>query len=135
MKILSFFLLIFTFSNLTWATVEYGTLDVLGGSTSLVLNQGDIFEVTNFENKFSLSLGTINLINFTAPDGTVRNVDFKLTRTNSGGISGSYAPINSGNIVINGPTNITIGTSTAWIMYKLTRAPNPQPAAASTEGN
>ena len=134
MKILSFFLLASTFSNLTWATVEYGTLDVAGGNTSLVLNQGDVFEVTNFENKFSLSVGTYNLINFTAPDGTLRNLDYRLTRTNPGGTTGSYSPLNSGNIVINGPTNITLG-DVGWIMYKLTRAPNPQPATASTSAN
>ena len=130
MKTLSIFLLALTFSNLTWATVEYGTLDVSGGNTSLVLNQGDVFEITNFENKFSITGGTMNLINFTAPDGSVRNVDFQIHRTNSGGISGSYAPISSGNIVIYGPTNITLGTDAAWIMYKLTRAPNPEPASA-----
>ena len=134
MKTLSIFLLALTFSNLTWATVEYGTLDVAGGNTSLVLNQGDVFEVTNFENKFSFDMGTIRIINFTAPDGTVRNVDFKLTRTNSGGISGNYAPINSANIVINGPTNITL-SDVGWIMYKLTRASNPQPATATTTEN
>ena len=133
-KNIIFFLLALTFSNLAWATVEYGTLDVAGGNTSLVLNQGDIFEITNFEDKFALSVGTYNLINFTAPDGTVRNVDYRLTRTNPGGTTGSYAPLNSGNIVINGPTTITLG-DVGWIMYKLTRAPNPQPAAASTEGN
>lgn len=134
MKTLSIFLMALTFSNLTWATVEYGTLDVLGGNTSLVLNQGDVFEVTNFENKFSFTRGTIRIINFTAPDGTVRNVDFTLTRTNPGGTSGNYAPINSANIVINGPTNITL-SDVGWIMYKLTRASNPQPATAATEGN
>lgn len=134
MKVLSYFFLALTFSNLAWATVEYGTLDGAGGNTSLVLNQGDVFEVTNFENKFSFDMGTIRIINFTAPDGTVRNVGFKLTRTNPGGSSGNYGPINSANIVINGPTNITL-SDVGWIMYKLTRAPNPQPATAATEGN
>ena len=120
MKILSFFLLIFTFSNLTWATVEYGTLDVLGGSTSLVLNQGDIFEVTNFHEKFRYINNTKTIFTFTAPDGTHRAIWYTYS-------SGTPFPEN---ITIYGPSIITLGTDTAWIMYKLTRAPNPQPARA-----
>jgi len=131
MKILSFFLLALTFSNLTWATVEYGTLDVAGGNTSLVLNQGDVFEVTNFKNKFAPTVATIVLVNFTAPDGTVRNMDFKPLREGAYN-DWSVAIPNSDNIVLYGPTTITLG-DVGWLMYKLTRAPNPQPAQATTE--
>ena len=134
MKILSFFLLAFTFSNLTWATVEYGTLDVSGGNTSLVLNQGDIFEVTNFSDKFAPKNIAAIVIYFTAPDGTVRNVDFRLYENYSGGTGIAAVLPNTDNMVIYGPTTITLG-DVGWIMYKLTRTPNPQPAQAATEGN
>ena len=133
MKILSFFLLALTFSNLTWATVEYGTLDVAGGNTSIVLNQGDVFEVTNFENKFAPSEATTLVVNFTAPDGTVRNMDFKPLAV-AGAYERNVALPNTDNMVIYGPTTITLG-DVGWIMYKVTRASNPQPAAAATEGN
>tara|TARA_B110000483_G_scaffold227056_1_gene288439 strand:- start:35 stop:433 length:399 start_codon:yes stop_codon:yes gene_type:complete len=132
MKILSFFLLALTFSNLTWATVEYGTLDVAGGNTSLVLNQGDVFEVTNFENKFAPTGGGMYIINFTAPDGSVRSMNFAMFRnSNKNDILALPSP---DNMVLYGPTTITLGT-VDWIMYKLTRAPNPQPAAAATTEN
>ena len=132
MKVLSYFLLALTFSNLTWATVEYGTLDVAGGNTSLVLNEGDVFEVTNFENKFSPSTLLINLVNFTAPDGTARSMNFAMYRySNKNDI---LALPNPDNMVIYGPTNITLGI-VDWLMYKLTRASNPQPATAATTEN
>jgi len=133
MKILSFFLLALTFSNLAWATVEYGTLDVAGGNTSLVLNQGDVFEVTNYRNKFAPTDATITLINFTAPDGTIRNMDFKPYNF-AGSYDWAVALPNSDSIVLYGPTTITLG-DVGWIMYKLTRAPNPQPAQSSTPAN
>ena len=133
MKTLAFFFLALTFSNLTWATVEYGTLDVAGGNTSLVLNQGDVFEVTNFENKFAPSEATTLVVNFTAPDGTVRKMDFK-PLTVAGAYERNIALPNTDNMVIYGPTTITLG-DVGWIMYKLTRASNPQPAAASTPAN
>lgn len=134
MKIFSFFLLALTFSNLTWATVEYGTLDVAGGNTSLVLNEGDIFEVTNFENKFTPSNATTLVVNFTAPDGTVRNMDFRLYENYAGGTGRAAVLPNTDNMVIYGPTTITLG-NVGWIMYKLTRASNPQPTTAATTEN
>ena len=122
MKILSFFLLALTFSNLTWATVEYGTLDVAGGNTSLVLNQGDVFEVTNFDRMHTANSGSaINIFNFTAPDATERSFNYNMSNGRS---------IISDSIIIYGPSTITLGSNTGWLMYKLTRASNPQPAAA-----
>jgi hypothetical protein len=134
MKILSIFLLALTFSNLTWATVEYGTLDGAGGNTSLVLNEGDIFEVTNFENKFAPSNATTLVVNFTAPDGTVRNMDVRLYENYATNTGRAAVLPNTDNMVIYGPTTITLG-NVGWIMYKLTRASNPQPAAAATIEN
>ena len=126
-KILSFFLLALTFSNLTWATVEYGTLDVAGGNTSLVLNQGDIFEVTNFDRMHTANgYSTVDIFSFTAPDGSERTLSYSV---NSG------RSIISDSITIYGPSAITLGSNTQWLMYKLTRAPNPQPAQAPTPAN
>ena len=126
MKILSIFLLALTFSNSIWATVEYGTLDVAGGNTSLVLNQGDVFEVTNYSRKYDHQNGDRVIFKFTAPDGTERNLE--------------YNSVNNGKpppeiITIYGPSIITLHSNTSWLMYKLTRAPNPQPAQASTPAN
>jgi len=132
-KILSFFLLALTFSNLTWATVEYGTLDASGGNTSLVLNQGDVFEITNFKDKFAPKNLTAIIIYFTAPDGTVRNVDFQPFYVSSGTGRAAALP-NTDNMIFYGPTTITLG-DVGWIMYKLTRASNPQPAQAPTPAN
>lgn len=122
MKTLAFFLLALTFSNLTWATVEYGTLDASGGNTSLVLNQGDIFEVTNYFEKYR-ALGDRDVFSFTAPDGTQRTVE----------VNNDASSSSPGTLTIYGPSTITLVTQ--WIMYKLTRAPNPQPAAAATTEN
>ena len=107
---------------MTWATVEYGSLDAAGGNTSLVLNQGDVFEVTNYFEKYR-ALDDRDIFNFTAPHGTQRTV-----KVNS--VSAKTPPEI---LTIYGPSTITLVTQ--WIMYKLTRAPNPQPAAAATEGN
>ena len=126
MKTLAFFLLALTFSNLTWANVEYGTLDVAGGNTSLVLNEGDIFEVTNFDKMYHDTTGTRGIFKFTAPDGTERALLYSLS-------NGSRILTDS--IIIYGPSTITLGNNTEWLMYKLTRAPNPQPAAAATIEN
>jgi hypothetical protein len=126
MKILAFFFAALTFSNLTWATVEYGTLDVAGGNTSLVLNQGDVFQVTNFNGMYTASsYSNLNIFSFTAPDGTDRTLYYSMSNGRN---------IISENITIYGPTTITL-SDVSWLMYKLTRAPNPQPATAATTEN
>lgn len=128
MKMLSYFLLALTFSNLTWATVEYGTLDIEGGNTSLVLNQGDIFEVTNFDYLYSADSGRVTVFKFTAPNGTVRNFIYDMSHAKSTNICPEY-------ITIYGPSIITLGGDSDWLMYKLTRASNPQPTTAATTEN
>ena len=60
-------------------------------------------------------------------------MDFK-PLTVSGAYERNVALPDTDNMVIYGPTTITLG-DVGWIMYKLTRAPNPQPAAAATIEN
>ena len=115
------------------SAVEYGYLYFSdeGDTDSISLNAGDVFEVTNYDYKFSLSPGySYNVLRFSLPDGSERIVNVmipKTTRTHTiyGGVSatdtmGSF-PI--GNIIVYGPSDINLGNQgVSWLSYKLTRA-------------
>ena len=135
MKLLSLFLLALTFSNLTWATVEYGQLradPTLAGnnnyegicSEQIVLIEGDMLEPIGYSGDYS---GPLRLA--IEVEGAQRSWNLEM------GNSSITRFVNR----LVGPCilyfyqasgNISSPVSTPPILfYKITRAANPQPVS------
>ena len=121
------------FLSTSLSAVEYGYLYFSdeGATDSISLNAGDVFEVTNYESKFSLSPGySYNVLIFSLPNGIEKYVNVKIPETsrtesshNGYAVTDTLGSFPSGNIIVYGPTDINLGNSSVtWLSYKLTRA-------------
>ena len=101
--------------------VEYGYLYFSdGGETAEIeLNAGDVFEVTNFQNKFNLVPNELyNILSFNLPNGDTEQLSVRIPYKRS--ISDAIGSLPDSNIIIYGPTYVYL--SSGWLSYKLTRA-------------
>ena len=130
MKTLSFFLLALTFSNLTWATVEYGYLTTEDGvNATLTLNEGELFEIIEVWGD-SRTRNEQGIIENFEPTYYLRGVN---PQTNKALLISEFDYNGSPTIsLFYGPLELTLtapGTSQINVLYKLIRIPNPQPVS------
>jgi len=122
-KILAYFLLALTFSNLTWATVEYGYLTTEEGvNATLTLNEGELFEIIEvsgdkYSGSYSASYYLRGVNPLTSKVLLVSDFDYNGSPT----ISLFYGPLE---LTLTAP-----GTNRINVLYKLIRVPNPQPVS------
>ena len=135
MKILSFFLLALTFSNLTWATVEYGQLRAdpsLAGnnnyegicSEQIVLSLGDMLEPIGYSGDYSGLLRLAIEVEGAQRPWYIEMGSSSITRFVNRLVGPCILYFYQTSSNISSPIN-----KPPILFYKITRATNPQPVS------
>lgn len=121
MKNLLFIFFVFLCTSLS--ATEYGYLYHSDNEVTneISINAGDIFEVINHDSKFHNGIRggmRYDILSFTLPNGKRKIIKRGVPVS----VTSSLGGFPSGNIILSGPTNISLDSHEEWLCYKLTRA-------------